>query len=194
MVSLVTHGTKGAEQPFGWAASLPMSAWLAYSPSAVPSTNKYCTCGFWQNGSDTSLKPLVMSTELRFCPKGSSVKCTGGGIYALRRLQIKRSGRLGQRAVLALDCCPSISQMSRWPVFTLPEMSTNKFHFSAQMSQVIEKLHTYPRIPTILWTGCSINKSRIFCIQNWKQAVFCHKICESGILDQKIRLFLDPDF
>ena len=44
---------------------------------------------FWQNGSDTSLKPLVMSTELRFCPKGSSVKCTGGGIYALRRLQLK---------------------------------------------------------------------------------------------------------
>ena len=43
----------------------------------------------WQNGSDTSLKPLVMSTELRFCPKGSSVKCTGGGIYALRRLHIK---------------------------------------------------------------------------------------------------------
>ena len=43
----------------------------------------------WQNGSDTSLKPLVMSTELRFCPKGSSVKCTSGGIYALRRLQIK---------------------------------------------------------------------------------------------------------
>ena len=43
----------------------------------------------WQNGSDTSLKPLVMSTELIFCPKGSSVKCTGGGIYALRRLHIK---------------------------------------------------------------------------------------------------------
>jgi hypothetical protein len=33
---------------------------------------------------------------------------TVAGIYDLRRLQIKRSGRLGQRAVLALDCCPSI--------------------------------------------------------------------------------------
>ena len=28
------------------------------------------------------------------------------GIYDLRRLHIKRCGRLGQRAVLALDCCP----------------------------------------------------------------------------------------
>ncbi len=28
------------------------------------------------------------------------------GIYDLRRLQIKRCGRLGQRAVLTLDCCP----------------------------------------------------------------------------------------
>ena len=33
---------------------------------------------------------------------------TVAGIYDLRRLQIKRSGRLDQRAVLALDCCPSI--------------------------------------------------------------------------------------
>ena len=31
---------------------------------------------------------------------------TAAGIYELRRLQIKRCGRLGQRAVLALDCCP----------------------------------------------------------------------------------------
>ena len=34
---------KGAEQPFGRAASLPLSAWLSYMPSAVPSTNKCCT-------------------------------------------------------------------------------------------------------------------------------------------------------
>ena len=32
---------------------------------------------------------------------------TAAGIYELRRLQIKRCGRLDQRAVLALDCCPS---------------------------------------------------------------------------------------
>ena len=37
-----------------------------------------------------------------------AIKRTVAGIYDLRRLQIKRSGRLGQRAVLALDCCPSI--------------------------------------------------------------------------------------
>ena len=35
---------------------------------------------------------------------------TVAGIYDLRRLQIKRYGRLGLRAVLALDCCPSITQ------------------------------------------------------------------------------------
>ena len=33
---------------------------------------------------------------------------TIAGIYELRRLQIKRCGRLGPRAVLALDCCPNI--------------------------------------------------------------------------------------
>ena len=33
---------------------------------------------------------------------------TVAGIYDLRRLQIKRCGRLGPRAVLALDCCPNI--------------------------------------------------------------------------------------
>ena len=32
-------------------------------------------------------------------------KSTVAGIYALRRLQVKRCGRLGPRAVLALDCC-----------------------------------------------------------------------------------------
>ena len=32
---------------------------------------------------------------------------TAAGIYELRCLQIKRCGRLGQKAVLALDCCPS---------------------------------------------------------------------------------------
>ena len=34
-------------------------------------------------------------------------KVTVAGIYDIRRLQIKRCGRLGLRAVLALDCCPS---------------------------------------------------------------------------------------
>ena len=32
------------------------------------------------------------------------------GICDLRRLQIKRCGRLGPRAVLALDCCPNITR------------------------------------------------------------------------------------
>ena len=36
----------------------------------------------------------------------SCVRCTVAGIYDLRRLQIKRSERLGQKTVLALDCCP----------------------------------------------------------------------------------------
>ena len=33
---------------------------------------------------------------------------TVAGVYDLRRLQIKRCGRLGPRTVLALDCCPSL--------------------------------------------------------------------------------------
>ena len=63
---------------------------------------------------------------------GLLIRGTVVGIYDLRRLQIKRCGRLGQRAVLALDCCLSITtrnvhpqvwalnlspQMSWWPVF-----------------------------------------------------------------------------
>ena len=37
-------------------------------------------------------------------------KVTVAGIYDFRRLQIKRCGRLGLRAVLALDYCPSITR------------------------------------------------------------------------------------
>ena len=33
------------------------------------------------------------------------IRGTVAGIYGIRRLQVKRSGRLGARAVLALDCC-----------------------------------------------------------------------------------------
>ena len=44
---------------------------------------------------------------------GHSGGGTVAGIYHLRRLQIKRSGRLGQRAVLALDCCPCPGDQKR---------------------------------------------------------------------------------
>ena len=33
------------------------------------------------------------------------IRGTVAGIYGIRRLQVKSSGRLGARAVLALDCC-----------------------------------------------------------------------------------------
>ena len=36
---------------------------------------------------------------------GNDIKSTVAGIYALRQLQFKRSGRLDLKAVLALDCC-----------------------------------------------------------------------------------------
>ena len=41
------------------------------------------------------------------CYSGTAMQIRGtvAGIYGIRRLQVKRSGRLGQRAVLALDCC-----------------------------------------------------------------------------------------
>ena len=42
---------------------------------------------------------------------------TVAGIYDLRRLQIKRCGRLGPRTVLALDCCPSLLLFPMWPHF-----------------------------------------------------------------------------
>ena len=38
-------------------------------------------------------------------PLGKDIKSTVAGIYALRQLQFKRSGRLDLKAVLALDCC-----------------------------------------------------------------------------------------
>ena len=43
------------------------------------------------------------------------IRGTVAGIYALLRLQIKRCGRLGQRAVLALDCCLSITTRNVHP-------------------------------------------------------------------------------
>ena len=42
---------------------------------------------------------------------------TVAGIYDLRRLQIKRCGRLGLRAVLALDCCPVITRNVHMELF-----------------------------------------------------------------------------
>ena len=41
------------------------------------------------------------------CYSGTAMQIRGtvAGIYGIRRLQVKRSGRLGQWAVLALDCC-----------------------------------------------------------------------------------------
>ena len=42
---------------------------------------------------------------------------TVAGIYNLRRLQIKRCGRLGLRAVLALDCCPVITRNVHMELF-----------------------------------------------------------------------------
>ena len=46
---------------------------------------------------------------------GLLIRGTVAGIYDLRRLQIKRCGRLGQRAVLALDCCLSITTRNVQP-------------------------------------------------------------------------------
>ena len=45
--------------------------------------------------------------SLRCCHSGTAIQASGtvAGIYGIRRLQVKRSGRLGARAVLALDCC-----------------------------------------------------------------------------------------
>ena len=40
---------------------------------------------------------------------------TALGIYVLRVLQFKRCGRHGQRAVLALDCCPDWTQVHKNP-------------------------------------------------------------------------------
>ena len=45
--------------------------------------------------------------SFRYCHSGTAIQTSGtvAGIYGIRRLQVKRSGRLGARAVLALDCC-----------------------------------------------------------------------------------------
>ena len=45
--------------------------------------------------------------SFRYCHSGTAIQTRGtvAGIYGIRRLQVKRSGRLGARAVLALDCC-----------------------------------------------------------------------------------------
>ena len=70
------------------------------------------------------------------------------GIYDLRRLQIKRCGRLGQRDVLALDCCPNITRnvqvtyfLSRGPKMFIPlqqcmETNRSKFEYQVYISQI----------------------------------------------------------
>ena len=55
---------------------------------------------FWMNMSGDIIETLIVA-----------------GIYNLRRLQIKRCGRLGLRAVLALDCCPVITRNVHMELF-----------------------------------------------------------------------------
>ena len=47
--------------------------------------------------------PLIFNT---LPSRALTQRSTVAGMYDLRRLQIKRCGRLGVKAVLALDCCP----------------------------------------------------------------------------------------
>ena len=46
------------------------------------------------------------------CYSGTAIQSDGtvAGIYGIRRVQVKRSGRLDARAVLALDCCRLITR------------------------------------------------------------------------------------
>ena len=54
-----------------------------------------------------SFTGLPSRFSLRCCHSGTGMQTSGtvAGIYGIRRLQVKRSGRLGARAVLAPDCC-----------------------------------------------------------------------------------------
>ena len=50
--------------------------------------------------------PVTFPLQNRYrYPWENDIKSTVAGIYALRQLQFKRSGRLDLKAVLALDCC-----------------------------------------------------------------------------------------
>ena len=53
-------------------------------------------------------RKLTLFMAISQTPKCNLDTVTVAGIYDLRRLQIKRCGRLGPRTVLALDCCPSL--------------------------------------------------------------------------------------
>ena len=48
---------------------------------------------------------------------------TVAGIYELRRLQIKRCGRLDPWAVLALDCCPNITRNVHMELFFIKNIN-----------------------------------------------------------------------
>ncbi len=50
-------------------------------------------------------RPIILSISYLHITLYPNFQGTASGIYDLRLLQIKRSGRLGPRAVLALDCC-----------------------------------------------------------------------------------------
>ena len=86
--------TKQAERAH-WRRS--RSLLCASDAELVPFFNDFST-SYLQN-----LQPGFSIDQTTLLTRG-----TVAGIYDLRRLQIKRCGRLGPRAVLALDCCPSI--------------------------------------------------------------------------------------
>ena len=69
-----------------------------------------CGEGAAQGIGDTYVEMVVFCVGVWWGEVG-----TVAGIYDLRRLQIKRCGRLGLRAVLALDCCPNMNIKRRRP-------------------------------------------------------------------------------
>ena len=75
-------------------------------------------------------------------PRENDIKSTVAGIYALRQLQFKRSGRLDLKAVLALDCC-SIA------------IGSDSDRCDSSMSELYT-YHPKPVFKTIIHTGVTV--------------------------------------
>ena len=76
----------------------------------MPYKHQIEDCCARRTPNDICIRAPSNDTYVRGDPKRHLCTCTADGIYILRRLQIKRCGRLDLKAVLAPDCCPAAAR------------------------------------------------------------------------------------
>ena len=86
------------------------NVWFSGSEAVLEMLRSASLEGFagnvWFLGSEAVVAGMRKASLVEILLEKGGFGDTAAGIYFLRLLQIKRCGRLGQRAVLALACCP----------------------------------------------------------------------------------------